>query len=372
MNSIAYWDIDSLRMRKVAFELEPHYHLRLVATLGELRRSIAEISPTAIVIGIPPIDKDSVLTMVAPFVQGSKCPVFVLAEGLASSPMGRMGTVTIVNSADIPSLSGRIAALTESVRKGKDKEGEIFVGKSEPMRRISAQIRKYAEARNPVLILGETGTGKELAANALHVLSSRRDFPFIAINCSALPENLVESELFGTEKGAFTDAVRHRGALVKASKGTLFLDEIGTMALSAQPKLLRALETGEYWRLGAEKPEKSEFRLVCATCENPVDLQEKGLFRKDLLFRISDLVVWIPPLRERTDDIRELAEYFCLQAGKGFCELSEGALEKLSEYSWPGNVRELKSVVNRACANVQKGSIGPDDLVYISGFFRRR
>jgi len=367
MNSVAYWDIDSLRMRKVICELESLFNLRLAATLAELRQSIMGMNLLAIVIGIPSIDKESMYAMIASLVRESRCPVFVLIEGQQSSPADHMGIITIVSPSDIPSLSGKIAAVAESIRRGGDKEARIFVGKSEPMRRISALIRKYAESRNPVLILGETGTGKDLAANALHTLSSRREFPFIALNCSALPENLVESELFGTEKGAFTDAVRHRGALVKASKGTLFLDEIGSMSLSVQPKMLRALETGEYWRLGAEKPEKSDFRLVCATCENPVDLQENGLFRKDLLYRISDLVVWIPPLRERMEDIGELAEYFCLQAGKGFCELSAGALEKLAAYSWPGNVRELRSVVNRACANIQKGSIMTEDIIFFSG-----
>jgi transcriptional regulator with PAS, ATPase and Fis domain len=366
MNSIAYWDIDSLRIRKVASELESRFDLHIVATLGELQQTIMTKNHVAVVIGVPSTDPESLEKMVGMVVRQAKCPVIVILEGQACAT-DHPGVLVCVSSSDISSLSGRINAIIESPGMGKNKEPRIFIGDSESMLRISALIRKYAESRNPVLILGETGTGKELAANALHTLSSRRDFPFIALNCSALPENLVESELFGAEKGAYTDAVRHKGALVMASRGTLFLDEIGSMSLSVQPKLLRALETGEYWKLGAEKPERSDFRLVCATCENLIDLQENSLFRKDLLYRISDLVIYIPPLRERTEDIGILAEHFCRQAGKGLCELSPDALDRLGTYPWPGNVRELKSVINRACANIQKGSIRAEDVVFISG-----
>jgi len=366
MNSIVYWDIDSLRMRKVASELESKFNLHLVATLGELQQTLIARNLVVVVIGVPSIDRESVEKMISLVIRQSKCPVIVLIEG-QPCVTDSSDALTFVSSSDISSLSRRIDAIVERPGMEKNEDPKIFIGDSEPMLRVSALIRKYAESRNPVLILGETGTGKELAASALHTLSSRRDFPFIALNCSALPESLVESELFGAEKGAFTDAVRHKGALVKASKGTLFLDEIGSMSLSVQPKLLRALETGEYWKLGAEKPEKSDFRLVCATCENPVDLQENGLFRKDLLYRISDLVICIPPLRERMEDIRALAEHFCRQAGKGLCELSPDALDRLRTYLWPGNVRELKSVINRACANIQKGSIRAEDIIFISG-----
>ena len=156
-----------------------------------------------------------------------------------------------------------------------------------------------------------------------------------------------------------------------AEGGTLFLDEIGSMVPAVQPKLLRALESGEYWRLGAERPERSSFRLVCATCENLVSLCERRLFRADLLYRVSDLVVSIPPLRERIEDVRTLSEHFCAKSGKGQCSLSEGAMERLEDYYWPGNVRELKSVINRACANVQSGTIGAGDIVFITVFGER-
>lgn len=241
-----------------------------------------------------------------------------------------------------------------------------FLGSSEALRQVLDAIEKYARSNLSVLILGETGTGKELVAREIHARSSRAAGPFVAINCSTIPDALVESELFGTEKGAFTDAVKHRGAIARASGGTLFLDEIGTLSLSAQPHLLRVLESGEYSKLGSDTVERSDFHLVSATCGNIVQMVEEGRFREDLLYRIADLPIVIPPLRERGGDLEELAQYFCMNLGMGQCTLSPLALEKLVSHPWPGNVRELRSTIARACAKVGSGPIGPDDITFIS------
>lgn len=366
MKAIAYWDIDSLRIRRVLNELKAGFDVRLAATLGELQAFATDRSFCAIVVGAPPADQESIAAMIGAIVHESPCPIFILIEKRIPLDLDRAKPGFFICSSEISSLPARILAAAENKTNGDTRASRLFIGKSSAMLTVSALVRKYAESRYPVLILGETGTGKELVANALHSCSSRRDHPFIALNCSALPENLVESELFGTEKGAFTDAVRHKGALAKAEKGSLFLDEIGSMSLSAQPKLLRALETGEYWRLGAEKSERSDFRLICATCEDLETLMRRGSFRSDLFYRISDLPINVPPLRERGEDITELAEHFCFLSGKGFCALSGEAVAKLMNYDWPGNVRELKSVINRACTNVQKGNIEDGDIIFMA------
>lgn len=368
MKAIAYWDIDSLRIRKVLDELGSGFDVRMAATLGELQIYASDRGICALIVGLPPTDQEGVASFLATIAGPRDCPVFVLGEEqcspLSDPPRAdREKSGYFMCPGELSSLRQKILASAD--KRKMTEEDSVFIGRSAAMREVATLVRKYADSRHPVLILGETGTGKELVACAIHTRSSRRDKPFIALNCSALPENLVESELFGAEKGAFTDAVRHRGALARAAKGSLFLDEIGSMALSVQPKLLRALETGEYWMLGAEKPEKSDFRLICATCEDLEQQIERGFFRKDLFYRISDLPINVPPLRDRVEDVADLAEHFCFQASKGYCELSAAALAKLMAYRWPGNVRELKSVINRACANVQRGSIGDGDITFM-------
>jgi len=368
MKAIVYWDIDSLRIRKVLDGLDSEFEVKLAATLSEFQTCAAARKYGAMIVGMPSADPESMTAFLEPLLDGAACPVFVLAGKEIPAGLKAFKTGHFIRSDELSSLKHKITAaiVTQAVGE-KGTASRLFIGKSMAMQRVSCLVRKYADSRHPVLILGETGTGKELVANALHSCSARKGRPFIALNCSALPENLVESELFGTEKGAFTDAVKHNGALAKAANGTLFLDEVGNMSLSAQPKLLRALETGEYWRLGADKAERSEFRLICATCEDLEAQMRRGLFRADLFYRISDLPIHVPPLRERVEDIAELADYFCLQSSKGFCTVSDGALSKLLAYGWPGNVRELKSVMNRACANVQKGSIREEDVVFMGG-----
>jgi len=365
MRAIAYWDIHAARIKAVRRELEYCFDLRIAATLGELRDLLSKVRLDALILGPPGADPSGLAEIIRALSRDVLCPVLAIVDGV--SIQDQVPEIILLGASDIPRL--RSILLTAIKGDGSDQieDAPIFVGKSEAMRKVAVTVRKYAQSEHPVLVIGETGTGKELVANALHALSPRRRARFVALNCAAIPENLVESELFGTAKGAFTDAVHRDGAFHKASCGTLFLDEIGSMSLAVQPKLLRVLESGEYWPLGADTPECSSFRLVCATWDNLVGLSERGLFRRDLVYRIADLVVEIPPLRERVEDIEILAEHFCALAGMGLCSIGSAALEKLENYSWPGNVRELRSVINRACADIQTGIIGPESIIFLSG-----
>ncbi len=221
-----------------------------------------------------------------------------------------------------------------------------FTGHSEAIQRTIKLIKKYAHYKFPVLIIGESGTGKEIAARALHEFSKRAQGPFIARNCAALPDNLFESELFGSARGAFTGAVERPGAFQLAGGGTLFLDEIGELAPASQAKLLRALESNEFWRLGAEKAEKCDIRLISATWRQ-LDMEPERM-RPDLLTRINTLILPLPALRERREDIPELARELLAQVSNGSKHFSEGALEILRAEDWPGNVRQLRNTVSRA------------------------
>jgi len=230
-----------------------------------------------------------------------------------------------------------------------------LVGRSPAMQRIHELIRQVADTGASVLITGESGTGKELIARAIHREGVRRDRPFVAINCAALPAELLESELFGHERGAFTGAhVRKLGKFEAAHTGTLFLDEVGALRVDLQPKLLRALQEREIDRVGGTRPIKVDARIVAAT---NVDLRQavaSGRFREDLFYRLHVVPIAVPPLRERREDIPTLARHFLAryagQFGKGMRDLSPGALEALVRYEWPGNVRELENVIARSVA----------------------
>jgi transcriptional regulator with GAF, ATPase, and Fis domain len=203
------------------------------------------------------------------------------------------------------------------------------------------------------LFLGETGTGKELLARALHERSERARRPFVPVNCAALPENLVESEMFGYERGAFTGAhIRKPGRFELADRGTLFLDEIGDLPLNAQAKLLRVLQDGEIYRIGSTKAVKVDIRLVAATNHDLATAVKEGKFREDLFYRLSVFPIRIPPLRERTEDIPALANHLALQCarrmGKRITGIGPGVLDALTSYEWPGNVRELQNVIERS------------------------
>jgi len=228
-----------------------------------------------------------------------------------------------------------------------------IVGQSPGMRRILEMLRTVAETDSTVVILGESGTGKELVARAIHSQSKRRFAPIVAVNCGSIPETLLESELFGHEKGAFTGAqYRRKGKVELAHGGTLFLDEIGDISPKMQIDLLRVLETRSFTRLGGNQEIHSDFRLVCATNKNLEQLVEEGIFREDLYYRIKVFSLEIPPLRERRDDILPLARHFAAKyarsMGKAEKEIAADAQELLEQYRWPGNVRELENAIERA------------------------
>jgi len=228
-----------------------------------------------------------------------------------------------------------------------------LIGKSQGMQEIYSKIEQVADSRTTVLITGESGTGKELVARALHYNSSRRERPFIALNCAALPETLIESELFGHEKGSFTDATARRvGQFELAHSGTLFLDEIGDLSPVTQAKLLRVIQEREFMRIGGVQSIKVDVRIVAATNKNLDDLVRKGQFREDLYYRINVIALFLPPLRERGEDIPLLAKHFLEkrleEERRPRIEFGKDALDLLTRYSWPGNVRELENFVEQA------------------------
>jgi transcriptional regulator with PAS, ATPase and Fis domain len=232
------------------------------------------------------------------------------------------------------------------------------------MRQVFELVERVAPSDAAVTILGETGTGKELVARALHRLSARRERAFIPVNCSAIAETLIESELFGHEKGAFSGADRLRkGAFEEADGGTIFLDEVGELPVDLQPKLLRALELGEVKRVGASRPIAVNVRIVAATHRDLQAQVRAGKFREDLYYRLCVVPLTIPPLRARPGDVRALAEHFLARAaprGLGV-RFSDEALEALARYAWPGNVRQLRNVVQRALLFRGEGAVIPPD-----------
>ncbi|MBW1808845.1 MAG: sigma-54-dependent Fis family transcriptional regulator [Deltaproteobacteria bacterium] len=244
---------------------------------------------------------------------------------------------------------------------------ENIIGRSDSMQLMFKTVEKIAEFKSTVLITGESGTGKELIARALHNRSPRRDKPFVAVNCGAIPENLLESELFGYIRGAFTDAIRNKqGLFEEADSGTLFLDEIGELPLGLQVKLLRVLQESEIRRVGENKPRKVDVRILAASIRDLLAEVKIGGFREDLFYRLNVLSIKIPPLRDRPEDIPMLVEHFLTRCntklGTNIAEVDPAAMKLLVEYSWPGNVRELENLVERAVILCDGDSIIPELL----------
>ncbi len=248
-----------------------------------------------------------------------------------------------------------------------DLEEEI-VGKSTAILSVKKLISNLKESEAAVLIRGESGTGKELVAKAIHKNSRRAGGSFLALNCAAIPEGLLESELFGHERGAFTGATKKKlGYFQLASGGTLFLDEIGDLPITLQAKLLRVLENQQLNPLGSEKAVDVDIRLITATHSSLEDAIKRGEFREDLYYRINVFPITIPPLREREGDVVEISIHFLQQAGRSGDDLDETACRKLESYDWPGNIRELRNVLERAMIIKPKGRIYSDDLYLGSG-----
>ena len=264
---------------------------------------------------------------------------------------------------EVKLLKDRVEMLSD-----QEKGVPLMIGQSKVMQEVFTTIRRLSETDANILILGENGTGKDLVARSLRFFSPRQHADFVTIDLGSVPESLFESELFGYEKGAFTDARKAKaGRLEVASGGTLFLDEIGNLSLSMQSKLLTAIEKRRISRLGATKSIPIDVRLICATNADTRQMVEEGTFRQDLLYRINTIEIHIPPLRERGDDIVLLAEHFLQKYAHKYKKeiqgLSREAKQKLLRYSWPGNVRELQHAIERAVILAQFGWLRPDDFM---------
>ena len=278
--------------------------------------------------------------------------------------------VGVRNALQMTQLTAEIGRLKK--RASGRTSFDDMVGDSEPMRMVKALGQRAAKSSIPVLITGESGVGKEVIARALHGASDRAGKPFIAVNCGALPANLVESILFGHEKGAFTGAhEKHAGKFVEANGGTLFLDEIGELPLDMQVKLLRALQEGEVDPVGGKRPVKVDVRIVSATNRDPAQQVKEGAFREDLFYRLNVFPIEAPALRERREDIPALVDHFIarfnVEEGKRVTGCSAETLALLQAYDWPGNVRQLENAVYRALVLADSPLLQPHDFPAISG-----
>jgi two-component system response regulator AtoC len=273
--------------------------------------------------------------------------------------------VTLKKAIELKKLSEKIKK--KDIQYESDFQAEGLIGKSQVMQDVYKQIGRAASSDVTVLILGESGTGKELVAKSIYKNSSRRDKPFVTVNCAAIPEGLLESELFGHEKGAFTDAKeRHIGKFELAKDGTIFLDEIGDMSLPLQAKILRVLQERSFERVGGNETIYTNARIIAATNKNLLKLVEERKFREDLYYRLNVFTITLPPLRERKEDIPDLVEYFIFKYSHKYQKVVTGVdpsvMEILMNYSWPGNVRELENAIAHAIVASQGQIILKDSL----------
>lgn len=293
-------------------------------------------------------------------------PVFVTLPGPDAKSRGRELGAEEVFGPD-PDAGEVALQARRTIERRQFQEVTGVVGESEAMREALERLVQIAPVASTVLITGESGTGKELAARGLHALSPRRHHAFLAVNVAALSETLLESELFGHEKGAFTGAIDSRkGFFELAHRGTLFLDEIGEMPVSTQTKLLRVLEQREFLRVGGEKPIHVDVRIIAATNQDLRALVLAGRFRRDLFYRLNVLEIELPPLRRRQDDIPRLVNHFVRELthrlDRSFPGISEQAIDLLVRYEWPGNVRELRNLIESMVVLAPRQPIGPDDI----------
>ena len=315
-------------------------------------RSIKEISPETLVIIITAFGKVDVA------VEAMKAGAF----DYITKPFSRDALRLTVAKAV------KFSGLTEENRRLKSELSEkadfrTIIGSSKKMEQVFEMIRKVADTEATVLITGESGTGKELVARAIHAGSSRRDAPFVTINCAAIPRDLIESELFGHTKGAFTGAIKDKaGKFQLADGGTIFLDEVGELLPELQPKLLRVLQEKEIDPVGSLKSQKVDVRVVSATNLDIEKAVSDGHFREDLYYRLAVIEIHLPPLRQRRTDIPLLIRYFCSKLGNDRIRIDDNALDLLSKYSWPGNVRELQNTVERLMIMRNSDTISSGEL----------
>jgi DNA-binding NtrC family response regulator len=352
---------------------------RLRVLLGPDAGLEVEVPPVGVVVGADPA-ADVVLSDAA--VSRRHCSLVPAADGFEVTDLGsRNGTLldgVALQKATVPvgamlRVGGSLLQLvpaeeTLSIPPSEKTSFGALVGGSLAMRRIFAVLERAAASNAPVLLLGESGTGKELAARAVHEHSARKDGPFVVFDCGASSESLIESDLFGHVKGSFTGALADRpGAFELAHGGTLFLDEIGDLPVSLQPKLLRMLEAGEVTRLGGRRPEKFDVRVVAATHRDLAEEVARGGFRGDLYYRLAVVEVHLPPLRQRLEDVEELAKVFLTREGRPQDDIASENLNRLRAYHFPGNVRELRNIITRAVALSAPGSGFAELPILLSG-----
>lgn len=321
--------ISGIEMVKRAKEIQPETEIIMITGFGSTEKAIEATKAGAFYYVEKPIEFEELLVLIEKAIERKR------------------------QAAEIRELRGRLS---------NRHSYEGIIGASKAMQHIYELIDNVAESDANILILGESGTGKEIIANAIHYKSHRSKKPFIKVNCSALPKELIESELFGHTKGAFTGATQDKiGFIGRANGGSLLLDEIGEMPIDLQPKLLRVLQEKVYYRVGSDKPQEVDFRLISATNRNPFEAIHEGALREDLYYRINTIEIKIPPLRERMEDVPMLAEHFLQIYGekyeRSYHGFSQKAYSQMLSYNWRGNVRELQHVIERAVLLSKGGTI---------------
>ena len=375
------------RMIKYIMELNPEHEVHVFATGQECIQNL-HLKPSLITLdyALPDMNGEEILKRIKSFnqeisvimlssQQDVSTAVKLLKEGvydyITKDNETKERLINIINNIKKNDhLKQELNQLKEELRTNFSFDKTI-IGKSKPMVRLHQLLEKAVNSNITVSITGETGTGKEVIAKAIHYNSSRKKEPFVAVNMSAIPRELLESELFGYEKGAFTGAnIQKKGRFELANKGTLFLDEIAEMETNMQAKVLRALQEREIMRIGGEKPIKFDARVVVATHRNLQDEVSNGKFREDLYYRLLGLPIGLPPLRERDSDILLLANFFlnqyCKQNKLSPMELTKGAKNRLMNYSYPGNVRELKAIIDLGAVLTNDNKIHEEDIRFNS------
>jgi DNA-binding NtrC family response regulator len=357
------------------------FEVRTAGTLQDARQALREHDPDALLIDLQLPDGSGLELLQTP--EGRLPPGVIFISGNASVELAvealRLGAMDFltkpVDFARVKMALANLSRTRELTRQVGALRGELrrlghfgsLVGGSRPMQTVYDMVAKVAPTEAAVFVLGETGTGKELVAQTLHDMSRRAKQAFVPINCGAVSPTLIESELFGHEKGSFTGADRsHRGHFERAHQGTLFLDEITEMPVELQVKLLRVLETGRVLRVGANEPVQVDVRVIAASNRPPQQVVAEGKLREDLYYRLNVFPITLPPLRERDDDVALLAEHFLEEQNKAAKDtppkaFTKAALDRLRAHGWPGNVRELKNVVQRAYI-LAPNDIGVDSL----------
>src|SRR5688572_7652789 len=332
-------DVSGIGLVKSSKEIAPHTEIIMITGDGSNDRAIEATKAGAFWYLEKPLDFDELFELIGKAVERKR------------------------QAAEIKELRGRLSSRTSY---------EGVIGGARSMQNIYEIIENVADSEANILILGESGTGKEVIANAVHYKSHRSNEPFIKVNCSALPKDLIESQLFGHIKGSFTGANADKvGFIGQANGGSLLLDEIGEMPADLQPKLLRVLQEKVYYRVGSDKPQEADFRLICSTNRKPFDAIKDGSLREDLYYRINTIEIEIPPLRDRMEDVPMLAEHFLQiyaeKYKKGNVQFSQNAYNQMLNYNWRGNVRELEHVIERAVLLRRSGKIENLDITQANG-----